>query len=200
MARESKKDSLRKLLREVITRKALIKALEKKMLSLQAKLQMDMDKAGIRELQDDEGGSATFRPDSRTSFLMDIDALLKTLDPRTLAALVAGSSVNKAKVEFLERAFQGKTGFRKLMLTKRSERFIVDPPRSKESKAAVSAAIQKDMEAEEEKIKALLEGWAQAEGTKPLPENKAVDAALEKPKKKKAAKKKKATKKKKGKK
>lgn len=179
-----------KLLDEILLRKAVLKEYEKATDVLVAQLQQAMEQNGTMELMGTNGGTAKIN--SIASVLMPAtpSEVLKYFDPRTLAALVAGTRINASKQSFLGRAFEGRN-FGSILITTRDSRFTISLPRTKEDAKYMRNAIQSDMEEIEKKTAALLEAYNATDGQEILPDNLDVDAAMEKPKKpkKKAAKK-----------
>ena len=201
---ESKKEAgLRKLLDRILLRRALIKEYEKATAALVAQLQTGLEQEGFQSLQGSQGGNANFSSSSSIKMPATPTEVVKEFDGRTMAALLAGTKVNKEKQLFLERAWEGRD-FSKVFSTERSQRFTVNLPKDKMQLEMMQKAIRADEEELNKKVEDLLEAYQGAEKEKALPDNPKADVAWKegkKSKKKKAVKKpvptKKAAKKKK---
>lgn len=183
--------STQQLLDKILIRKAVLKEYEKTTDILSAQLQQAMEAEGAMEVAGTNGGTAKISSSSSVSMPPTPAEVLAQFDARTMAALLAGSSVNATKQSFLSRACEGRD-FGTVLRTSRVSRFSVSLPRSPEQGAFMRNAIQADMAELEQKADALLEAYAATEGQEPPPDNPAVDAALEeKPKRRRTAKSKK---------
>jgi len=172
-----------KLLDKILIRKAVLKEYEKATDILTAQLQQAMEQEGAMEVAGTNGGAAKISSTSSVSMPPTPAEVLAQFDARTMAALLAGTTVNAAKQTFLGRAFEGRD-FGTVLRTSRSQRFSVSLPRTQEQGSFMRTAIQADMEELEKKAASLLEAYHATEGQAVLPDNPAIDEALEeKPKK-----------------
>ncbi len=189
-----KQAELTKLLAMIAHRRAILKELENATKLLEAKLEEEMRKGGIENLDGGNGSYATFT-DKATVKAREMAVLLRHFDARTMAALLQGSSINQGKQKFLERAIPNRN-FRKALVINRSASFSINLPRTKEQKEAVALAIKADVAVQEKDINVTFEDWENLEKTKPLPHNPKVNEALKPQAKAKKSVKKKAGKKK----
>ena len=189
-----KQADLTKILSMIVHRRAIIKELENATKLIEAKLEEEMRKGGVENLDGDNGSYATFT-DKATVKAREMSVLLRHFDARTMAALLQGSSINQGKQKFLERALPNRN-FRRALVVNRSASFSINLPRTKEQKEAVALAIKADVATQEKDIDVTFEDWTNLKKTKPLPHNPKVNEALKTPPKAKKSVKKKAGKKK----
>lgn len=191
-----KEKDLLKLLETIAHRRAILKELEKATKALEAKLESEMRLHGMDSISTDDELNAGFY-ESRSVKAAKMDVLLRTFDPRTMAALLEGVTINKKKQDFLDRV-RGGRDYRGATKVDRQSRFTINLPRSAEQKQMIAKAIAADLKQAEKDIEAQIAAYAELEGVAPVADNPAVtEAALNPPKnkgKKKAAKKKAAKK------
>jgi len=197
----SKKEvKLRALLDKILLRRAVVKEYEKATAALSASLQKSMEDEGIVNLDGANGGNALFSQSTSIKMPSTPKEVMEHFDVRTMAALLAGATVNKEKQVFLSRAFEDRD-FSKVLSAGRSPRFTIKLPQSKEQKVMMSKAIKADEAELDKKVDALLEAYQGTEKMKAQPDNPKSEEVWEEQaaekaskKKKKAAKKKKSKK------
>jgi hypothetical protein len=177
MGTNPKEAVLRKVLEKVLLRRALIKEYEKATDALIAQLQEGMEKEGFLILEGTNGGGASFSASTFFRMPSSPQEVLKNFDARTMAAMLAGATVNKEKQVFLQRAWEGRD-FGKVFSTDRSMKFVVNLPRSEEQLKMMSSAIKADEAEMDKKVEELLTAYQGAEKQAPLPDNPKVEQVL----------------------
>ena len=177
MADDPVKLKLLKLLEKVFLRRAVLKEYEKATDALIAQLQQKMGEEGYSALEGVNGGSAKTGSTSSTKMPSDLSVVLKNFDARTMAALLAGSTVTAAKQNFLSRACASRD-FSTVFQHHRSDKFTINLPRSKEQVDMMVKAIKADEAAMDKKVENLLSLYEQTESIEVLPDNPMVDAVL----------------------
>jgi len=184
-----KEKALRKLLEGVLLRRQIYKEFKAATDAMEAKLRMEMQKAGVLRVEGSAGGDAGEMPSTSVKMPDDPHAILRALSPKTMAYLLAGTTVNKTNQMVLDRIGAEREA---LLVTSRSAKFTVNLPRTKDQKAAMKAAIANDLKEMEAKAEALAERFlADDEEVEGPPEPAEVDQVIEEKKakaKKKAAK------------
>ena len=171
------KKKLTSLLETVFIRRAVIKVYEKETARITALLQKQMDSYGFMEIEGSNGGYARFGSKAQTKMPSAITTILKNFDARTMAALLADSTISQGKQTFLSRV-GGKRDFLKGLMQTRSNSFSVNLPRTKEQLAMMSTAIKAGEDELDNSVTVLMSAYRDTEGKSALPDNLKVDKVL----------------------
>jgi len=188
MPKQKKEDVLRNQLLQIVLRRSCVKEFQKATEALEAALQQQMEQEGVQRLEGNEGSTAAFMTVTSYKMPSNPSQVLELLDARTMASLLAESSVTAEKQGLLERIYPGQN-MRGKLVESPSRQFRINLPRSPEQVAAMQKLIEADQRKMEESVETLLRGYQATENksARPTPPDFEEKMAAKKPRKNKKA-------------
>lgn len=181
MPKQNSEVALRNQLRAIVLRRSCVKEFTKTTELYEAALQQQLEQEGMQQLDGGDGSSASFLTVSSWKLPDNPKQIMELLDVRTMASLLAGSTVTAEKQRFLERIY---SDIRSRLIEKPSSQFRINLPRSAEQVETMRKLIEADKQKLEENVETMLRSYQEIKEQKARPVPADFDAKAKEPEKK----------------